>query len=73
MIDFDGDRIDLVPIIRESVVLSLPLAPLCRPDCPGPDPDRYPATTSEQHEAAMRDAKAGPDPRWDALSQLDLD
>ena len=27
--------IDLEPAIRDAVVLALPLAPLCQPDCPG--------------------------------------
>jgi uncharacterized protein len=30
-----GDAIDLEPAIRDAVVLALPLAPLCQPDCPG--------------------------------------
>jgi uncharacterized protein len=29
------DAIDLTPMVRDSVVLSLPFAPLCRPDCLG--------------------------------------
>ncbi|MEM7274955.1 MAG: DUF177 domain-containing protein [Actinomycetota bacterium] len=73
IIDFDGIQIDLVPIIRDAVVLSLPLAPLCREDCAGPDPDRYPAVTEDAHEQEMAaEAAATPDPRWAALDQLDL-
>lgn len=77
-----GDQIDLVPLVREAVVLSLPLAPLCREDCPGPDPDRYPAMTEEglaDAEATDRaedgGAADGPprDPRWAVLDQLQLD
>lgn len=30
-----GDQIDLLPMVRENVLLSVPLGPLCRPDCPG--------------------------------------
>lgn len=30
-----GDRIDLGPLARESLLLELPLAPLCRDDCAG--------------------------------------
>lgn len=69
LIDLDGEQIDLVPIIRDAVALSLPLAPLCGDDCAGPDPDRYPAVPAEVHEAAERP----PDPRWAALDRLDLD
>src|ERR1700756_3055120 len=29
------DQIDLEPVVRQAVVLELPLAPLCRPDCLG--------------------------------------
>lgn len=63
-----GDQIDLVPIVRDAVALSLPLAPLCRADCAGPDPDRFPAITADEHEAVPRP----PDPRWGALDELDL-
>ena len=31
----DGDLLDLRQVLRDAVVLALPLAPLCRPDCPG--------------------------------------
>ena len=31
----DDGLIDLEPALRDAVVLALPLAPLCRPDCPG--------------------------------------
>lgn len=31
----DGDLLDLEPVVRDAIVLALPLAPLCSPDCPG--------------------------------------
>lgn len=72
--DFDGDQIDLVPVVCDAVALSLPLAPLCRNECAGPDPDRYPAMTIQQSEEAKEAERAeqGPDPRWAALSDLKL-
>lgn len=74
LIPFDGDQIDLVPLVRDAVLLSLPLAPLCGPDCAGPDPDRYPAMTVEQSEQQKaEEAAEAPDPRWAALDQLKLD
>lgn len=78
IIDFDGDQIDLLPIVRDAVVFSLPLAPLCRPDCPGPDPDRYPAMSVEQSEEVRRqehheELQKHGDPRWSALDQLRFD
>jgi uncharacterized protein len=30
-----GDLLHLEPVLRDALVLALPLAPLCRPDCPG--------------------------------------
>ena len=35
------------PMVRELVVANLPLAPLCGPDCPGPDAERFPASPEE--------------------------
>lgn len=74
LIDFDGENVDLLPIIRDAVALSLPLAPLCRDECAGSDPERYPALTAEQAAAAKaeEEARAGLDPRWAALDELDL-
>ncbi len=78
IVDFDGDQLDLLPIIRDAVVFSLPLAPLCRADCPGPDPDRYPAMSVAQSEEARRTERKEQlqrdgDPRWSALDQLKFD
>ena len=57
----DGDEIDLRPMIRDAVVLNLPQAPLCRPECLGPDPERFPAIVEGQ----------GPVDRcWAALPEL---
>lgn len=64
----DGDEIDLEPVVRDAALLNLPLAPLCDPECSGPAPDRFPATTAAAPGRA--DPKAGADPRWAALDQL---
>lgn len=32
---YDGEAVDLEPLIREQLVLSVPYAPLCREDCKG--------------------------------------
>lgn len=75
LLDFDGAQIDLLPLVREAVLFSLPLAPLCREECAGPDPDRYPALRIddflEVREAER--AEAGGDPRWAALDDLSFD
>ncbi len=35
----EGDLLDLEPLLRDAVVLTLPFQPLCREDCPGLCPD----------------------------------
>src|SRR6516225_6565224 len=64
----DGDLLDLEPVLRDAVVLALPMSPLCREDCPGlcvecgvPLADAGP---DHGHEDA-------PDPRWAGLKQFD--
>jgi uncharacterized protein len=60
------DFIDLEPVVRDLVVLALPMTPLCRPDCAGLCPtcgqrlDDLPA--GHTHEQL--------DPRWAALAAL---
>jgi uncharacterized protein len=57
------DYIDLEPLLRDAVVLALPLAPVCREDCPGLCPDcgarLADVDPGHGHELA--------DPRWAAL------
>lgn len=72
LIDLVGDSIDLLPLIRDAVLVGLPLAPLCREACTGPDPDRYPAVTVDEIEAERAAEEPTPDPRWAALGDLDL-
>lgn len=61
----EGDFLDLQPLVRDAVVLSLPLAPVCTEDCAGlcvdcgERLDDLPADHS--HEV--------PDPRWAALTE----
>jgi uncharacterized protein len=62
----EGDLIDLEPVVRDAMVLALPLSPLCRDDCPGLCTD-----------CGVRLADAGPDhhhdavdPRWAALQGM---
>lgn len=60
-------HIDLEPMVRDAVLLSIPFSPLCRPDCQGLCPrcgwDRN-----------LRECSCGPevDPRWSELDRLDL-
>ncbi|MCB0997058.1 MAG: DUF177 domain-containing protein [Acidimicrobiales bacterium] len=67
-----GDEVDLEEMVRDAVLLTLPLAPLCAEECSGPDPDRF----SPVGNAPADDEAGGgsaPDPRWAALDQLDFD
>ena len=62
----EGDFLDLEPVLRDAVVLALPLTPLCRPDCRGLCADcgerLDDLPDDHSHEAS--------DPRWSALSGL---
>jgi uncharacterized protein len=68
----DDDLLDLRPLVEELVLANLPLAPLCRQDCPGPDPERFPASSEAELDAAAPDERP-PDPRWAALAELHFD
>jgi uncharacterized protein len=70
VLPIDGDLFDAEPLVRELVLASLPVAPLCAADCAGPDPDRFPTTTEAAVEA---EAEEQGDPRWAALSELQFD
>jgi len=65
----EGDDIDLEPLIREAVLLDLPVAPLCSDECRGPVPELYPAEPATDPDP---DAEPLRDPRWAALDDLDL-
>jgi uncharacterized protein len=68
--------IDLTEVVRDSVLLGLPLAPLCRADCAGPDPGSFPVTVEREPagDAPARVAEGGEeppmDPRWAKLSEV---
>jgi uncharacterized protein len=36
---YSGDEIDLLPLVRDTLLLAVPIAPVCRPDCKGLCPD----------------------------------
>ncbi len=68
----DGDEVDIERVVRDAVLLSLPLAPLCRPDCPGPAPESFP-TRVEGEDDDDEPEDHPPDPRWAGLEQLKFD
>ncbi|MCW2615042.1 MAG: hypothetical protein JWN08_2036 [Frankiales bacterium] len=62
----EGDFLDLEPVLRDAVVLALPLTPLCQEDCSGLCVD-----CGERLDDLPEDhAHAAPDPRWAALQSL---
>lgn len=66
----EDERIDLTPVARELALLSLPLAPLCRDDCAGPDTERFPTGPAEEPD---HDSPPPRDERWALLDQLTFD
>ena len=61
------DHIDLEPLIRDAVVLSLPFQPVCQEDCLGLCPQcgvRLLDNPGHEHEEPI-------DPRWAALAGLE--
>jgi DUF177 domain-containing protein len=63
------DMIDLEPLIRDAVVLALPLAPVCRDDCPGlcPDCGARLADVGSEHVHDQADS------RWASLQAMSAD
>jgi uncharacterized protein len=66
---YEGEEIDVSPLVREQVLLSLPTRPLCREDCRGLCPScgadlnsgdcRCRETTGDPRLAALRKFKVG--------------
>jgi len=69
------DLVDLEPMVRDAVLLALPLAPLCGEDCRGPAPGLFPARVADEYASgADLDPEPRPvDPRWAALDELHFD
>jgi uncharacterized protein len=62
----EGDLLDLEPVLRDSIVLTLPFQPLCQDDCPGLCIEcgaRLADDPGHRHEDPV-------DPRWAKLQQL---
>jgi uncharacterized protein len=65
----DGGAIDIEPMVRDAVVLSMPFSPLCRPDCPG-------LCERCGGDRNLQECTCGPapaDPRWEALGDIRFD
>lgn len=62
----EGDIIDLAPMVRETVLLDLPDAPLCRPDCPG----LCPTCGRDLNQGLCSCPPETIDSRWSVLDEL---
>lgn len=64
--EVSGSEIDLEPMVRDSLVLALPIHPLCREDCAG-----ICATCgSDLNETTCDCSEDESDPRWAALDEI---
>ena len=64
-----GEEIDLEPLVREAVLLELPLSPLCAEDCKGLCPECGADLNAEGCDCEVEQR----DPRWAALDELRFD
>jgi uncharacterized protein len=64
---FDGEAVDLEPLVREQFVLAVPFAPLCREDCLGLCPQ---CGADRNHSPCSCEKPV--DPRFTALQGLKL-
>lgn len=65
---YSGKVIDLDPLIREQLVLSLPAYPVCREDCKG----LCPVCGGNLNERECGCDRHVPDPRWAGLKNIKL-
>ncbi|HET6438494.1 MAG TPA: DUF177 domain-containing protein [Anaeromyxobacter sp.] len=65
---YSGKVIDLDPLVREQLVLSLPAYPVCREDCKG----LCPVCGSNLNERECGCDRKIPDPRWAGLKSIKL-
>ncbi|MSO14993.1 MAG: hypothetical protein CK521_05860 [Acidimicrobium sp.] len=64
--EIENDQINLLPMIREGILLAVPLSPLCREDCPG----FCPQCGADLSETPCGCVPSASDPRWSALENL---
>jgi uncharacterized protein len=64
----DEGVVDLEPMIRDAVILAMPFAPLCRPDCLG-----LCERCGGDRNVGECTCPPDSDPRWSALADLRLD
>ena len=65
---YDGDEVDLGPLIREEILLALPTRPLCREDCRG----LCPRCGTNLNQGECRCPEPAGDPRLAVLRSLKI-
>jgi uncharacterized protein len=63
---YEGEEIDLTPLVREQIILALPSRPLCREDCKG----LCPHCGANRNVQSCTCVTAGGDPRLAVLRTL---
>lgn len=63
---FSGPELDLSPLIREAVLMTIPIAALCREDCAG----LCPKCGADLNKAKCNCQMESTDPRWSELKKL---
>ena len=67
---YDGETVDLAPILREQIILNLPISPHCREDCAGLCPT---CGQNKNERDCGHKPPALEDPRFLALKNLKLE
>ena len=63
---YTGEEVDLEPLFREQIVLAIPFAPLCDPECKGLCPSCGTDLNTQSCSCQIKIM----DPRWSALEKL---
>ena len=63
---YQGEEVDLEPLLREQIILAVPFAPLCREDCKG----LCPVCGIDLNTGSCTCDRTPIDPRWSALRNL---
>ena len=63
---YQGEQIDLEPLLREQILLAVPFAPLCSESCRG----LCPVCGIDRNTGSCTCESVPPDPRWSTLKNL---
>lgn len=63
---YEGDDLDIGELVKEQVILSIPMKPLCMESCRG----ICPGCGTDLNEGRCTCGGRGPDPRWETLKKF---